>query len=143
MKKTLPVLPFLFWVLTGQRNCLDGYKAVDLGVAGLIHYSHRSTTEFSDDLVSSEALTPASFHFAHRPWLRQNTPGSSLWRGVVRECSQPCHSSYGGNHFPGWMYYQRRNLCGFVGSSGRVAPRFLTVMAYPHSDRSLLCHLRR
>src|SRR3984957_1934372 len=101
MKKPLAVFPFLFWVLRGERNRLDGYEAVDFGVAGFVHYPHRSATEFSDDLVSSETLTPASFHFAHRPWLRQNTPASSLWRGVPVECSQPCHSSYAGNHFSG------------------------------------------
>jgi hypothetical protein len=62
MKKSLPVFPFLFWILAGERDRLDGYESVDLGIASLVHYSHCSATNLSYDLVSSETLPPTSFH---------------------------------------------------------------------------------
>ena len=82
VKKTLAVFPLLLRVVGGERNCFDGYKPVNLGIAGFVDNSHRSPAKLADDLITSDTRTPARFHLAHRLLLRQNTPAYSLWRAT-------------------------------------------------------------
>ena len=64
-KETLAILAFLFQRLAGQRNGLYRDDAIDLRIARFVDNTHRSPTQFGEDLVSPKTFALAIIHRCH------------------------------------------------------------------------------